>query len=192
MGTMILFIAVSVFIMAVLTFGKMEGPARLIWTIRIGMLFLLVSQLFGQLIIVNGIPKVIDMSTGDFVGVTTGSTAPNVYGLEGLMKLPHFLTLHAIQTLPFLALLLPVTPFKNSRKNLMVALAALGYTGLVAVVTLQVFLGKSTFDLSPIGWGILGVSGLAASLPFLVAMAGARAANGNGSKTPALGLEASG
>ena len=166
MGTMISFIAVVVLIQTILSFSSLNGPSHLIWSLRIGMISLLVSQLFGQLIIANGIPKVIDLQTGDFLGVTAGPESPNVFGLEGLMKLPHFLTLHAIQTLPFLALLLNAGSSSKSRKKLLVSLGAVGYTGMVAIVTLQVFLGKSTFDLPIAGWLVLAASSLAIALPF--------------------------
>ncbi len=171
MGGMVNLIALAILVLTVLTFSRMQAPASLVWAIRIGMLFLLLSQGFGQLIIANGFAKVIDPQTGEFLGIQPGPASPNVRGLAGLMKLPHFFTLHGIQFLPGLALLLGSRRFTERRRTWLLLVAAAGYAGLVAVVTLQVFRGLATFDLDPAGWMLLIISVITWAMPAALALA---------------------
>jgi hypothetical protein len=63
------------------------------------------------------------------------------------MNVPHALALHALQVLPALAWLLSFTPADESRRVRLLAVASVGYSGLVAVGGLQALAGRAPVDL---------------------------------------------
>ena len=65
------------------------------------------------------------------------------------MKVPHALSLHAVQVLPVLAFLLLFTDWSERRRTLAVLGAAAGYSGLVAIGAFQTFSGLAPLDLAP-------------------------------------------
>lgn len=71
--------------------------------------------------------------------------------------MPHSLTLHAVQVLPLLALLLCFTKRSENRRLAAAIVAAVGFTGLVAFSSFQTFSGLALFDmvfLVRLGFGI--------------------------------------
>jgi hypothetical protein len=159
MGTMIVLVEIVVVVVALWTFFSLKAPLSLAWAIRLGMVLLVVSQIFGNLIIANGIPQVLDFQTGEFI--REGVNSAYIFGAAGSMKVPHALTLHAIQVLPLLAFLLLFTNWSESRRLAAVIVAAAGYTGLVVVSTYQTFSGLTLFDISllpGLGFGISAVN----------------------------------
>ena len=171
MGTMIVVVELVIIVVALWTFFSLKAPLSLTWAIRLGMVLLVVSQIFGNLIIANGIPKVLDFQTGEFISEEVNSAY--IFGAAGSMKLPHALTLHAIQVLPVLAFLLLFTNWSQSRRLTAVMVATAGYAGLVVVSTFQTFSGLALFDMSllaGLGFGISAVSLIVAYAAALVGL----------------------
>lgn len=140
MGLLVILVELITVVMTVWAFVTLDAPSSLKWTIRIGMLFLVVAQLFGNLIVSNG---------------------SNMFGEAGMLKIPHALALHALQILPLMAWLLLFTHCSPSRRTWAITLGTLGYIGVVAVSVFQTFNGKATFDLSIAPGLLLGISVLA-------------------------------
>jgi len=137
------------------------------WAIRAGMVLLFVSQILGVMILLNFF--VFDPQTGEFMLVKSAA----IFGAAGSMKMPHALTLHAIQVLPVPAFLLLFTNWSESRRLTAVILAAAGYAGLVVVGAFQTFSGLALFDMSllaRLGFGISSVSLIVAYAAALVGL----------------------
>ena len=95
MGMLVALIALVTVIIAIRSFGSMDAPPSLRWAVRSGLVLMLVSQAVGvQMIIEEG----------------------NTFGSEGALKVPHAFTLHVIQVLPALALLLLVADISERRR----------------------------------------------------------------------------
>jgi hypothetical protein len=142
-------IAVTASVILVVTlwsFVSLRGSSSFRWAVRLGLVLLLSSQVIGVLTVQNGMAKVVDPQTGRFLPEAVASAA--VFGAAGSMKVPHALTLHAVQVLPLLALLLGLGFLKESRRTSAVLVAAVGYGGLVAVSLGQTFSGLAPLDMS--------------------------------------------
>ena len=152
-------IAVTASVIGLVTlwsFFALQAPRSLTWAIRLGLVLLLLGQVIGLSIIENGNAKVRDPRTGDYLGANVASAS--VIGAAGAMKLPHALTLHAIQVLPAMALLLHFTKWSESRRARIVLAAGVGYGGLVALSLWQAFNGLAPLDLSVLSALLLAVS----------------------------------
>ena len=90
------------------------------------------------------------------------------------MKQPHALALHGIQVLGALAWLLLFTEWSERLRLVVVLVAAVCYTGLVAVSAFQVFSGLAPFDLSPTAGLVLGTSAILLVAAWIAALAGLR------------------
>ncbi len=145
-GVVIALTATVITIVAIWSFLSLQAPPSLARAIRISMVLLVVAQIFGILIILNGIPKVLDLQTGEII--SEGARTAYIFGEAGDMKVPHALTLHAVQVLPVLAWLLLFTNWSENRRSRAVIIGAVGYTTLVAVSAFQTFSGLAPFDLS--------------------------------------------
>ena len=66
-GVMIGFTVTVITIVAIWTLFSLQAPLSLAWAIRASMVLLVVAQIFGILILLNGIPKAIDFQTGEFI-----------------------------------------------------------------------------------------------------------------------------
>lgn len=64
MGVFIVLIEIVVIVVAIWSFFSLKAPDSLKWAIWLGMVLLVVGQIFGNIIIQNGVPKVIDPETG--------------------------------------------------------------------------------------------------------------------------------
>ena len=91
--------------------------------------------------------------------------AGNTFGAAGALKVPHAITLHAVQILPALALLLLASEFLERRRVEILAVGAAGYAALVASTMVQTYSGRRPLDLSiyssalaVLGLGLLAVS----------------------------------
>ena len=109
------------------SFFFLKAPSIFKWTVSSGMLLLVVSLLFGIVMIVNN---------------------RNTIGLAGQMKVPHALSLHAAQVLPLLALLLSFTNFAENKRTRLVIVGIASYTALVATTAFQALRGLAMVDLS--------------------------------------------
>jgi hypothetical protein len=86
MGTMIVLVEIVIVLIALWTFFSLKAPPSLAWAIRLGMVLLVVSQIFGNLIIANGIPQVLDFQSGEFI--SEGVNSAYIFGAAGSMKVP--------------------------------------------------------------------------------------------------------
>lgn len=138
MGILIGVVAVGVAILAVRSFGRVEGPPSTVLAIRAGMIFLLLGQVLGGLIVANG--------------VAPGSTIANasIIGAAGDLKVPHALGLHGLQVLGVLALILERTNASARSAVTAVASCAVGYGLLLVAATLQTYAGLGPLALTPL------------------------------------------
>ena len=167
-GVMIGFTVTVIAIVAIWSLFSLQAPPSLAWAIRASMALLVVAQIFGILILRNGIPKVIDFQTGEFI--SEGTRSAYIFGEAGDMKVPHALTLHAAQVLPLLGWLLLFTNWSESRRAQTVILGATAFTVLVAVYTFQTFTGRAPSDLSWPAALVLGISGAIFGAAYLVTL----------------------
>jgi hypothetical protein len=144
MGMLVAVIALVVVGLTVWSFARMDAPASLAIAIRLGLVLMLVSQAVGVQMIVEG---------------------DNTYGDEGALKVPHAFTIHAVQVLPALALLLLASDYAERRRVRILALGATGYAVLIASTMVQAYSGRSPLDpavmsslLALLGLGLLTVS----------------------------------
>ena len=151
MGMLVVLAEIVILSVALWSFFSLAAPRSLKLAIRVGMVLLAVSQVLGNLIIANG---------------------GKIYGVAGAMKVPHSLALHAVQVLPLLAFLLLFTEWSENRRTGLVAVAAAGYAGLVAVAIYQTFNGLTPFDLSFVAGLVLGVAGLSLTAAYATAAIG--------------------
>ena len=87
------------------------------------------------------------------------------------MKVPHAVSLHAVQLLPALAWLLgEFSGWAERRRTRVVLVAAAGYLGLFAVTVVQTFSGVPTLELAAGVAVLLVASVLALAGPFAVTM----------------------
>jgi len=138
MGTLVTFVAVTTIFITVRSFWPMDAPASLAWAIRIGLVLLLVSQA---------------------VGVQMISEGGNTFGAAGALKVPHAFTLHALQVLPALALLLVIAEFTEGQRLELVALAGVGYGLLIGSTMVQAYAGLAPLQPSNLATSF-AVSGL--------------------------------
>src|SRR5436305_8733886 len=121
MGNLVTVIGVIVLILTVWAFVSLQAPPSLALAIRLGMVLLLAGQLTGALIILFGTPQVL-MGTAQVVGHVTRE--PNIYGVAGVMKVPHALALHGIQVLGLLAWVRLFTRWNERVRATLVTIAA--------------------------------------------------------------------
>ncbi len=170
MGFLVVFTEIVIIVVALWTFIALQAPRSLAWAIRFGMVLLVAGQVFGNLIIQNGIAKVIDFETGAFMPEAVATAS--VFGAAGSMKVPHALTLHGIEVLPLLAWLLAFTHWSESRRTRIVTLATGGYTGLVVVSAFQTFSGLAPLDMTAIALIVLGVGAVVLIASYAAALLG--------------------
>lgn len=148
MGMLVALIALVTVFITVRSFARLDAAPSLAWAIRLGLLLMLASQAVGVQMIAEG---------------------GNTFGDAGSLKLPHAVTLHAVQVLPAIALLLGLSYSSEQRRVKVVLLGATGYVGLIAATVIQTYAGRAPFDagvgstaFALIGLGLLGASGLIA------------------------------
>jgi hypothetical protein len=125
MGQVIALVALVTVVMTVRSFFRQDAPPSLAWAIRTGLVLMIVGQA---------------------VGVQMVAARSNTYGAAGALKVPHAVTLHAVQVLPALALLLVLVDVSERRRVRIVALAALGYLALITASMLQTYAGRGPLD----------------------------------------------
>jgi hypothetical protein len=138
MGLLVTFVAAITVLVTIRSFWPMEASASLAWAVRIGLVLLLVSQAVGVQMIAEG---------------------GNTFGAAGALKVPHAFTLHALQVLPALALLLVVAEFTERQRLEIVALGGVGYGLLIASTMTQTYAGLAPLEPSNLATS-LAASGL--------------------------------
>ncbi|MFI6678816.1 hypothetical protein [Kribbella sp. NPDC050470] len=129
MGMLVAVLVLVTVYVTVRSFVRMDAPTSLAWAIRLGLLLMLVSQGVGAQMIAEG---------------------GNTFGTAGALKVPHAVTLHAVQVLPALAILLLVSRSSERRRVRLVVLGAVGYAVLIASTMVQTYDGRGPLDLSPL------------------------------------------
>ncbi|HEX6149865.1 hypothetical protein [Nocardioides sp.] len=145
MGMLVGLVALVIVAVTIWAFAQLDAPPSLALAIRLGLVLMLASQGVGVQMIVEG---------------------GNTFGAEGALKVPHAFTLHAVQVLPALALLLLASPEHTERRRIeILSLGAVGYAALIASTMTQAYAGRSPFDLAALssalallGLGLLLVS----------------------------------
>jgi hypothetical protein len=99
MGVMVAVAALVIAVVTVLSFTSLRAAPSMVVAIRVGLVLLVAGQLLGGAIIANGMGK------SEAQAIAAGST----FGAAGGMKVPHAVSLHAVQLLPALAWLLGFT-----------------------------------------------------------------------------------
>lgn len=154
MGLLVMLIGLLSVFITVRSFFRLDAPPSLAWAIRMGLVLMLVSQAVGGQMIAEG---------------------GNTWGVAGSMKLTHAITLHAVQVLPALALLLGLSDFSEARRTRIVLLGAIGYGGLMAAAAMQTYGGLRPLDLN-VGSAAAALAGMALlGASVLIAFVGLRA-----------------
>jgi hypothetical protein len=160
MGGLVAMVGLAIVTVTVWSFRSLRAAPSMAVAIRVGLLLLIASQLLGGAILANGLAK------PDAEAVAAGST----FGAAGGIKVPHAVSLHAVQLLPVLAWLLVFTGWAQRRRTRVVLLAAVGYVGLFLVTVVQTFSGVPTLELSAGVAVVLVASVLALAGPFAVTL----------------------
>jgi hypothetical protein len=148
MGQLVALVAVLTVVITIWSFLRTDAPATLAWAIRAGLVLMLISQAVGVQMIVEG---------------------GNTFGAAGALKVPHAVTLHAVQVLPGLALMLSLSALSESRKIRVLAVGAAGYVVIIVSTAIQTYRGDAPLDLglvtsalALVGIGLLVTSGVLA------------------------------
>lgn len=156
MGTAVSIIGLVIVVITLWSFFPSSASPSLAWSIRLSLLLLIAAQFFGVQIIIHATTQ-LENNTG---------LALTIFGNAGVMKLPHFFAMHAIQVLPVLALLDSKAGASKTSLHL-IFIAALGYSSLLGVTAIQMYSGLAPFALSSLSWlllltglGLIGFVGL--------------------------------
>lgn len=133
MGIAIAIVGLVIVAITVWSFFPMKAEPGMTWAIRTGLLLLIAAQVLGAKIIGHGLALLDQGSTGPF----------NIFGTAGVLKLPHFAAMHAIQVLPLIALLLGTAGWQRRQVVRVVLVAAAGYGALVVYTVLQAYSGAA-------------------------------------------------
>jgi hypothetical protein len=138
MGIFIGVVALGITIVAARSLGRVAGPPSTGLAVRAGMIFLLLGQVLGVLIVANG------------VGPDSTIANASIVGAAGELKVPHALGLHGLQVLAVLALILERTQISARAAVIAVASAATGYMLVLAAATLQTYSGLGPLAFTPL------------------------------------------
>jgi hypothetical protein len=152
--------ATVILVVAVLAFTARRAAPSMALAIRAGLVILLVAQTVGGWMIQHGLGLAEE-------GVTDGLTT---FGAAGVMKVPHAVSIHAVQVLPALAWLLSFTTLPERRRLAMVRIGSGGYLALVAVSLLQTASGVAPYDLDPTAAALYLLGAILLGAAFLTAL----------------------
>ena len=139
MGMLVALIGLVCVFITVRSFFAMDAAPSLAWATRAGLVLMLVSQSVGGQMIAEG---------------------GNTFGAAGSLKLTHAITLHAVQVLPALALLLGLSEGSERHRLRTIGLGAVGYAGVIGGAAIQTYSGVSPSDLR-VGSAAVALAGLA-------------------------------
>ena len=142
MGVCIGVVAIGIAVVAIRSFGRVEGPPATGLAIRAGMISLLLGQVLGGLILANQF-------------ATNGPLASaSIVGAAGELKVPHALALHGLQALAILAIILERTHLAATSAVIAVASCAIGYGLVLGAATLQTYSGLGPLALTPLSMAV--------------------------------------
>jgi hypothetical protein len=165
MGIFILIVVVGIVVYTARSFARLYAAPATALAIRTGMLFLLLGQIGGFLILAN--------EPG-----TTSLAHASVIGEGGQLKVPHALALHGLQVMGILAVLLELTNLADRARMVAVAACAVGYALILAGQTWLTYAGLGPLALTPPALFIGAVGALLVAASYLrgvTGLAGARA-----------------
>ncbi|MBK1876680.1 hypothetical protein [Pelagicoccus mobilis] len=165
MGLSILCFAIVSTTQAILAFGKLVGSPAMKLAIRTSMVLFFFSQLSGQLIVIHGMNHVLQDGAFLIENVASSTT----YGEAGNLKLPHAISLHSIQALPLLALMIIGLGLNKRQQELLIWVSSIGFAGVTFFSQVHAYTGRSIFDLDTFGTLIMIVSLIGFLTPFIYA-----------------------
>jgi hypothetical protein len=145
MGVFILIVVVGILVYAVRSFFPLRATGATALAIRTGMVFLLIGQATGGLILMNQ-TQAASLATASIVGAA------------GQLKVPHALALHGLQVMGVLAVLFERSRLAEGARVLAVAGCALGYALVLAAESLLTFAGQAPLAFTPVAL-VLGAAG---------------------------------
>jgi hypothetical protein len=164
MGVFVTLMAADIVILTLWSFRSLRAPRSMAWAIRLGLVLLVAGQGLGAAIIANGTSL---QAQGQ-------QTALNVLGPHGAMKVPHAVTLHALQVLPLLAWILLFTSWDERKRLRTELIGVLGYTALVGATAVQTFMGLAPLDLTVLAGLLVALSAVSLVWAFGQAYRGLR------------------
>jgi hypothetical protein len=99
------------------------------------------------------------MLVSQAVGVQMIVEGGNTFGAAGVLKVPHFVRLHAVQVLPVLALLSALSHSTEAARVRIVGVGAAGYGALITSMMVQAYDGRGPLDLGVVT-SLLALAGL--------------------------------
>jgi hypothetical protein len=147
MGVNIALVWIASLGVTVLVFRRFQGPPSLALGMRSALVLLFVGNLLGGVIIGN------DMDAFGQRGAES-----SIFGAAGQIKVPHAVALHALQVLPIIAWVSSFADLSEDRRIRIVAVACVGYAGVVIVNVLQTFGGVAPLELSVVTGTLLLIS----------------------------------
>jgi len=150
MGATIGVFYVATLVIAVLLLIQRLGDPATTWALRLGLIIAMVGMALGFLMIIPTAEQLAggsgDIIGAHAVGVPDGGAGLPVTGWStegGDLRIPHFVGMHALQSLPLLAFALGALARRFPRlrdggvRLRLVLVAAAGYSGLIVLVTWQ-------------------------------------------------------
>jgi hypothetical protein len=138
MAVCIGFVALGIVAVAVRSLGGVAGAPSTAFAVRAGLLFLLLGQVLGGLIIANYFTSDVSIANASIVGAA------------GELKIPHALALHGLQVLAVLAAILERAAVPERTALGAVASCAVGYALVLAAATLQTYSGLGPLAFTPL------------------------------------------
>jgi hypothetical protein len=166
MGLSILIFASVSTTQAILSFGKLSGSPSMNLAIRTSMILFFFSQISGQLIVSHGMEKVFVQGTFVLENIEHSTTV----GEAGNLKLPHAISLHSIQALPLLGLLLMGVGVSEKTKNCFVISSAIGFAVITLFTQLHAYSGMSIWSLTTFQFTLLIISFIFFLAPYLISV----------------------
>ena len=138
MGIFIGIVAAAIALLAVRSFFSVSGPSATALAVRAGLVFLLLGQVLGGMILAN------QFSSG-------GPLAnASIVGAAGELKVPHALALHGLQALAVRAVILERAGVSARAAVAAVASCAVSYALVLAAATLQTYSGLGPLAFTPL------------------------------------------
>ncbi|WP_428388446.1 hypothetical protein [Mucisphaera sp.] len=136
------------------------GASDTRFAIRAGMIWLLLSCLFGFWMLVYGTPRAME------------GLDPGVYGEAGLIKFVHGMPIHALQFLPVSAWVM--LRWGVPERSRLLSLHAMNVAILMLTVyaSIQTFAGRDRFDVTMVSLGFLVVAGVCLLIVTVIAVVG--------------------
>jgi hypothetical protein len=156
MGLLITVVAIVTVVFTAQAFRQRTLPADVAVAMRGGLVLLLAAHALGYAIVAHA----------EVALAADPSADPTILGAAGLMKVPHGLALHGLQTLPILMWLLRRSRVALRRRVRMLRLAATGHGLVVAFGVVQMLSGRAPSDVSALAVALLAAGLLMLALPY--------------------------